>query len=276
MERFEHRLERAVRELEAPVCVGLDPHWQWVCAGRADPVEAVRSFSLRALDGLVGKVPAVKPQVAFYEALGSGGVAVLEEVVRAAKSAGLIVVLDAKRGDIGSTAEAYAKATLDPDGPVGADSVTLSPYLGPESMAPFCQRTKNGKGLFVLVRTSNPDAEGWQVETGLAERVAAWITAENHRLAGEGRGPVGAVIGATHRDEAAQWRLRLPNAWILAPGFGAQGAGVDDIRPLFHGDGGGALIVSARAVLYGPHGIDFDGYPSRVSRFVDEVRRGWR
>ncbi len=272
MDRFDQQLDAAVRKFDAPVCVGLDPHWKWVCAEAPDPVEAVRSFSLRAVEGLIGRVPTIKPQVAFYEALGSRGVAVLEEVVETASDAGLLVILDAKRGDIGSTAEAYAQATLDSDGPTGAHAVTLSPYLGPESMAPFVHRAKVGKGVFVLVRTSNPDSGPWQADTGIAERVAAWITETNQQMVGVGRGPIGAVVGATHRTEASFWRERLPNAWILAPGFGAQGAGVDDIRPLFQSDGGGALIVSARGVLYGPSGIDFDGFANRVSRFVDEVR----
>ncbi len=255
----------------APACVGIDPHLQRVpgvtgSQSRVATARAVARFGCAVVEAVAGEVAAVKPQVAFFEQLGSPGVAALEEVVAAARDAGLLVLLDAKRGDIGSTAEAYARATLDDDGPVGADAVTLSPYLGPESLAPFLERRAAGKGLFVLLRTSNPGAGPWQQGTGLAGEVADWVAEANR----DGTGSVGVVVGATLPDEAPRWRQRLPEAWFLVPGFGAQGATVDDVRGHFRRDGSGALITSSRGVLFPAEGKDA---PADVVRAVRERAR---
>jgi orotidine-5'-phosphate decarboxylase len=264
---FGERLAEATARTRAPVCVGLDPFPDRVPGWRREaPAEEaahhVRRFCLGALDAVTGLVPAVKPQSAFFEALGAPGVAVFHEVVRAARARGLLVIADAKRGDIGSTAEAYARAFLDDDGPCGADAITLSPWLGPESLAPYLSRP--GKGVYVLVRTSNPDAHTWQHASGAAGLVADWIAARN--TADPAPGSVGAVVGATlPRAEVAAWRARMPNTPFLVPGFGAQGAGVDDVRPHFHADGTGALVTSSREVLYPKQGVEGEG-------FVDGVR----
>ncbi|MBW1878514.1 MAG: orotidine-5'-phosphate decarboxylase [Deltaproteobacteria bacterium] len=256
---FPDRLAAAVRQTGVPACVGLDPHPERLpehLAHGLHPADAARAFCLDAIEAVAGVVPAVKPQVAFFEALGSPGLAALEAVVRGARDAGLLVILDAKRGDIGSTAEAYARGTLDDAGPLGCDAVTLSPYLGPESLTPFLARCdREGKGVFVLVRTSNPGAEAWQVAgpDPVADRIGSWVEAESARRAGDhGLGPVGAVIAATVPAEAAHWRALMPHSWFLVPGFGAQGGGVEDVRALFRDDGLGALIVSARGVLFPP------------------------
>jgi orotidine-5'-phosphate decarboxylase len=271
------RLAEAVARTGAPVCVGLDPF-----PGRVpgwtpdlDPAAAadrVRVFCEGVLDAVAGLVPAVKPQSAFFEALGAPGVAAFHAVCRGARARGLLVVADAKRGDIGSTAEAYARTFLDDDGPCGADAVTVSPWLGPESLAPYLQRP--GKGVYVLVRTSNPDAHGWQRDTGAAAAVADWIAARN---AHPGPGSVGAVVGATlPRAEVEAWRGRMPNTPFLVPGFGAQGAGVDDVRPHFLPDGSGALVTSSREVLYpkqGVEGADFAVHVrARAESFVASAR----
>jgi orotidine-5'-phosphate decarboxylase len=254
---FGERLAEAVARVGTPACVGIDPFLDRIPGVRAgmEPAEVadrVREFGLTAVDAVEGVVPAVKPQSAFFEALGADGVAAFHAVVRAARERGLLVVADAKRGDIGSTAEAYARTFLDDDGPCGADAVTLSPWLGPESLEPFLRRP--GKGVYVLVRTSNPDAHAWQRDTGAAERVADWIAARN---AHAGPGSVGAVVGATlPREESAAWRARMPNTPFLVPGFGAQGAGPDDVRPHFLADGTGALVTSSREVLYPRSGVD--------------------
>ncbi len=277
---FGDRLADAVAARGAPACVGLDPHVDRLptLAPGGDPVEAARAFCLGVVEAVAGVVPAVKPQVAFFEALGHRGVAALEEVVAAARDAGLLVVLDAKRGDIGSTAEAYARGALDDDGPIGADAVTLSPYLGPESLAPFVARCARGKGAFVLVRTSNPGAGAWQVDgvAPIAARVAAWVEATSAARAGtSGFGPVGAVVGATVPEEAAGWRAAMPHAWFLVPGFGAQGGTLDDVRALARPDGLGALVVSARDVLFARVGASEtrweEGVRERALRFADAV-----
>ena len=168
----------------------------------------------------------------------------------------MIVLLDAKRGDIGSTAEAYAAAAFDA---CGADAVTVSPWLGPESLVPFVRRGPS-RGSFVLVRTSNPGASSFQgtPEAGPARAVAAWIGEANRpHLDADGFGPIGAVVGATlGADERRAWRAALPNAWILAPGFGAQGAVAADVAQLARSDGSGVLPVAARSIAYPSSGRD--------------------
>jgi orotidine-5'-phosphate decarboxylase len=227
-----------------------DPSWRAVAA------EVVTRFSLAVVAAAAPVAAAVKPQAAFFEALGSPGVAALEATVAAARALGLVVVVDAKRGDLGSTAEAYAQATLDPGGPLAADAVTLSPYLGPESLEPFVRRCPE-RGLFVLVRTSNPGSGTWQGtdDRGIAGQVARWITTTNARFTGPGEvGPVGAVVGATIDREGAEWRRRLGSAWILVPGFGAQGGTLSNVRALARQDGTGVLVNSSRAVSFPPAG----------------------
>ena len=296
MTPFADRLTEAVRRTGASACVGLDPHIDRLPeplvhslgeltgqARREALAAAAQQFCLGVVDIVSGLVPSVKPQVAFFEALGAPGVAALESVVQGARDAGLLVVLDAKRGDIGSTARAYAHATLDDDGPLGADSVTLSPYLGVESLDPFLEATDAGKGVFVLVRTSNAGAGQWQLggEHPIAKRVASWINAANaDRVGANDLGPVGAVIGATLPLEAPHWRAAMPRAWFLVPGYGAQGASAADCRGHVRDDGLGALVVSARGVLYpksGRAGQDWkDGVRERASEFAADMRENLR
>lgn len=296
MTPFADRLTEAVRATGASACVGLDPHLDRLpeplvadaltlsgAERRVALAAAARTFCLGVIDTVAGLVPSVKPQVAFFEALGSPGVAALEDVVRAARDAGLLVVLDAKRGDIGSTARAYAHATLADNGPLRADSVTLSPYLGVESLEPFVDAADHGKGIFVLVRTSNAGAGQWQLggDHPVAERVASWINAANaEREGASGFGPVGAVIGATLPLEAPHWRAAMPRAWFLVPGYGAQGASAVDCRGHLRDDGLGALVVSARGVLYpkaGRAGVDWkDGLHRRTSDFAADLRANLR
>ena len=271
---FGERLLHAVRQRGTPACVGLDPFLDRVPgADAADPAaaaDAVRSFCLRVIDAVAPFVPAVKPQSALFEQLGPAGVAAMNDAVRAARDAGLVVILDVKRGDIGSTAEAYARAHLDDDGPTGADAITVSPYPGPESFGPYERRVAAGKGAFVLVRTSNPGAEVWQ--RAVAPAVADWLA---QRCPGPGLGAFGAVVGATlPRDEVEALRARMPRCWWLVPGFGAQGAGPDEVRPHFLADGTGALVTSSRGVLFPDRGVDADlgaAVAERARRFAEAV-----
>lgn len=276
---FGARLTEQVTRAGNAGCIGLDPSIDRIPGLRREMspeelADGFRRFCLGVVEIAAALVPVVKPQSAFFEQLGAPGIAALADVIRAARDAGLMVILDGKRGDIGSTAEAYAHAHLDDDGPFGADAATVSPYLGPESMEPWDLRIPSGKGYFVLIRTSNPGAGAWQRGTGVAARIAEAVSARSH---GPGLGPVGAVVGATlPGGEVALWRSRMPHSWFLVPGFGAQGAGPDDVRPHFLADGLGALVSSSREVLYPPAGVDPEDYRpavrARAQSFVDRVR----
>ncbi|MEQ1565195.1 MAG: orotidine-5'-phosphate decarboxylase [Myxococcota bacterium] len=282
MTTFGERLEERVRARGVGACVGIDPFADRVAGVRPgmsapEVAAAIRAFGLAVVEAVAPLVPVVKPQVALFERWGAPGVAALTDVVRAARERGLVVIIDGKRGDIGSTAEAYAAAQLDEDGPLGADAATVSPYLGPESLEPYLRRREAGKGMFVLVRTSNPGAAEWQLDTGIAERVAEWIA---QTAPERGYGSVGAVVGATLPPaEVARWRAAMPRTWWLVPGFGAQGAGPQEVRPHFDSDGLGALVSSSREVGFPRGGADRDPVAeigARARAFVEAVRSATR
>lgn len=294
---FSDRLNSRIQDLRAPAVVGLDPHLHRLPtplrerfehlsgdARRTAAAEAVLEWGVAVLEGISGVVPATKPQVAFFEQLGSAGVAVLEVLCQEARNRGILVLLDAKRGDIGSTAEGYARALLDDDGPIGADAVTLSPYLGRDSIEPFLARCEQGKGLFVLVRTSNPGGGDLQVEHTAAQGVAGWIRAWNAERVGEcGYGPVGAVVGATVPDEAIALREAMPRSIFLVPGYGAQGGTAADTRPCFDANLGGAIVNSSRGVIFPtPEQVEiYDADPAmlvrlRAQAFVKDLRENVR
>ena len=288
---FSARLDAAISRCGAPAIVGLDPHLHRLprplrarferLSGedrRRAAAEAVLEWGVAVLDGIAGLVPATKPQIALFEQLGSAGLAVLEVLCQEARRRDLLVLLDAKRGDIGSTAEGYARAILDDDGPLGADALTLSPYLGRDSIEPFLSRCPE-KGLFVLVRTSNP--AGGDLQDLAAERVASWIRAWNADY--DDLGPVGAVVGATVPDEAATLRAAMPKATLLVPGYGAQGGTAKDTLPCFRADGRGAIVNSSRGVIFPAGGLEeaYDADPGEVVRiqaeaFVRDLRENLR
>ncbi len=246
---------RAAMQARGPLCVGIDPHPGLLSAwGLPDDARGLERFALTCVEALAGQVAALKPQSAFFERHGSRGVAVLERVLADARAAGAIVVLDAKRGDIGSTMEAYAQAYLDPGSPLAADALTVSPFLGYESLRPALDlAARNGCGLFVLALTSNP--EGAQVQharfgTGsVAQSVVEGAAADNAAAADLGH--VGLVVGATVGTAVADLGLDLAGAKapLLAPGIGAQGAGPDDLARVFGAARGNVLASSSREVL---------------------------
>jgi orotidine-5'-phosphate decarboxylase len=257
--------ERVTAALTAhgPLCVGIDPHAALLEQWRTDAsASAARDFGLRVVDAAAGRVGIVKPQVAFFERYGSAGYAALEDVLAAARAAGLIVIADAKRGDIGTTMDGYAAAWLQPGSPLEADAVTLSPYLGPDSLrATLTTAIRHGKGAFVLAATSNPEAFALQsaqvVDVAatdgqtVAERVARDIAWVNGSAAfSGGLGPVGLVVGATV-DRAAIGLTddALRGAPILAPGFGAQGAEPSDLESLFGPAAPQVIASESRSIL---------------------------
>ena len=266
-DQFADRLSAAVRRTRSAVCVGLDPRPAQLPAGMLsddaarDPQQAAAAcgrFCREVVDAVADLVPIVKPQAAFFEQFGPAGMQELAAVVEHASRAGLLVIMDAKRNDIGSTAEAYADGYLGSAGqsPWGADALTISPYLGSDSLTPFVDvAASRGAGLFVLVKTSNPGGGQFQdlVADGkpLYEHVAEFV----EQLAGQtcgscGYGAVGAVVGATYPEQLASLRKLMPRTWLLVPGYGSQGAGAADVAGGFDEQGLGAVVNNSRALIF--------------------------
>ena len=263
---FADRLLAAIEEKGSPVCVGIDPQFDrlpWAIAAgcdqadRARQVRLIGQFCREVLSLVAPYVPAVKPQSAYFEAYGAAGVETYFQVVRWARELGLLVIGDAKRNDIGSTARAYAAGHL--AGPDAPDALTVNGYFGADGLRPFLDVcTAEGKGVFVLVRTSNPSAaevqdfagaDGTRLYEHVADLVASLGAGEG--LVGErGYSAVGAVVGATWPDEARRLRRRMPHQLFLVPGYGAQGASAGDCAAAFAPDGTGAIVNASRSVLY--------------------------
>lgn len=254
---FGDRLYAAMRE-HGPVCVGIDPHASLLSSwGLTDDAHGVREFSLRVIDALGGRVAAFKPQSAFFERHGSRGVAVLEEVIAACREVGSLSIVDAKRGDIGSTMDGYAQAYLSDSSPLAGDAVTLSPYLGVGSLAPALELARRtGRGVFVLALTSNPEGASVQHARGasgasVAGDVVSQLAEFNAHCDILHLGPAGIVVGATVGDAIERLGLDLPalRGAFLAPGVGAQGAGAAQVRQVFAGVEDAVLASSSRAIL---------------------------
>lgn len=267
---FSHRLTVAIQAKGTPACIGLDPKASALppvlladantaAAAAADlPPEVLAPifarFCREVIDVVAPLVPIVKPQLAYFEALGLPGMAALAETIRYAHAKGLLVLADGKRGDIGSTAEAYAAGWL--NGPWAADALTVNPYLGLDSIEPFISRANSQQaGIFVLVKTSNPGGKDFQdlpTDGGTVyDQVAKGVEAAAARTAGSDRyGSVGAVVGATWPEQLVSLRAAMPHSWILIPGFGHQGGTATDVAGGFAADGLGALVNSARAVIF--------------------------
>jgi orotidine-5'-phosphate decarboxylase len=286
---FADRLIERVEATRSHLVVGLDPDLRELPPELLDGVTdlrgaaaAVEAFATAVIDGVAELVPAVKPQSAFFEALGSDGVAALERVEAHARAAGLLVIEDAKRGDIGNTMAAYAAATLgrvrigDRALPVhDADAVTVSPYLGPESLEPMIDVARTfGKGLFVLVRTSNAgsgelqDAPVGTTGEPLHARVAAMVDALGRDGIGtRGYADVGAVTGLTYPEQAPALRASMPRAYLLVPGLGAQGGRPEDFAGYLDADGLGAVAAASRSIA--------GGWRTRTGEpALEAVRRG--
>lgn len=268
---FEHFGDALNAEMRrcGPLCVGLDPYVDRIppLFGAPGP-DALAAFGLACVAALAGRVAAIKPQIALFEAWGPDGLTALAKITHAAREAGLLVVLDAKRGDIGATGQGYVDAYLGPHAWLHADAVTVNPYMGLDTLEPWVQRAQEaGKGVFVLVRTSNPGANAFQGLETLADasgrslpmylRVAEALAPIAEQLAGaSGWSSLGVVVGATAPQEARAVRAILARAPFLVPGYGAQGAGPADAlagqAPGADGVSGGALINASRAALFAP------------------------
>ncbi|MFL6023400.1 MAG: orotidine-5'-phosphate decarboxylase [Marmoricola sp.] len=242
---------RAAMDARGPLCAGIDPHAGLLAAwGLPETVEGLRSFALGAAEALGPVSAAIKPQSAFFERFGAAGVGVLEETIRICREAGALVVLDVKRGDIGSTAQAYADAYLDQSSPIAADAITASPYLGFGSLDPMIETArKHDAGVFVLALTSNPEGPQFQHARAGDGRTVAQTVLDSLREANSGAGPLGsfgAVVGATIEDPTVDLDIRGP---LLVPGIGAQGGTADDVRRIFDGVLDLVLPSSSREIL---------------------------
>ena len=261
MTHFADDLIHATRSLKTPLCVGLDPFPNLVPAlfGASGQLETLEAFFGEVIDAVAGKVAVVKPQIGLFEPWGSEGVALVGRLSKKARAKGLMVILDAKRGDIGSTAEGYARAYLGPDAQVSCDCITINPYLGLDSLEPFAAMAQNqGKGIAVLVRTSNPGAQDFQDlpvnGAPLWTRVGEKLQTLEARLMGQsGFSSLMVVCGATWPQDARTLRSILPKSLFLVPGYGAQGGGARDalagLIPGLNGHEGG-VVSSSRGILY--------------------------
>ena len=265
MTNFADRLSAASIRRGNPVVVGLDPRWQQLPPGlepqgEADPARrraaAYRSFCRAIIDVVADLVPAVKPQVAFFEQLGPAGMVALADVMQYARQRGLLVIADGKRNDIGTTAEAYADGWLGEHSPWGGDALTVSPYLGADSLDPFVKvASERGGGLFVLVKTSNPGGGQFQdrISDGqkLYEHVGGFIESLAEQTLGTcGFGAVGAVVGATYPEQLKEVRHLMPHTYLLVPGYGSQGGTARDCAAAFDQRGLGAVINNSRGIIF--------------------------
>ncbi|AGB40876.1 orotidine 5''-phosphate decarboxylase, subfamily 2 [Halobacteroides halobius DSM 5150] len=264
---FTDRLIAKVKEKKSHVCVGLDPRLDRIPdkireeaikkygETKEAVVDAFLTFNQGIIDAVKDDVAIIKPQMAFYEKYGYQGIKAFEKTVAYAKKQGLLVITDAKRNDIGSTAKAYADSYLGSSSK--SDSLTVTPYLGSDGIKPFithCQA--NDKGVFILVKTSNPSAgelqdlelkDGDRVYEKLARLVEDWGM---DSIGDKGYSSVGAVIGATYPQEARKLRKIMKHNYFLVPGYGAQGGGAKDVVPCFNQDGLGAVVNSSRGIIF--------------------------
>ncbi|MGI6562548.1 MAG: orotidine-5'-phosphate decarboxylase [Clostridia bacterium] len=272
---FADKLTEKIMSTGNPTVAGLDPRIEYLpeCIvkeavglyGKSLKAcgYAIKTFNKQVIDTLCGIVPAIKPQFAYYELYGVEGMSALFETVSYAKEKGMLVIGDAKRNDIGSTAKAYSDAYLGRVDLFGElkpvmdiDALTVNPYLGIDGIKPFLEDCiKYGKGIFVLVKTSNPSSGQLQdlisEDERIYERMACLTAAWSEGLTGKyGYGPIGAVVGATYPEQAKRIRELIPNGYILVPGYGAQGGTAKDCLPSFKKDGTGAIINASRSLVF--------------------------
>jgi orotidine-5'-phosphate decarboxylase len=251
---FVERLVAAQRSKHTLAILGVDPQLDSKTAPGIPPGYTLARFCCEVIEACAPQIAAIKPQLAFFEARGLDGMRALVEVLKFARTLDLVTIADAKRGDVGITSAAYAEAFLG-EGDFACDAVTINPYLGSDALAPFVARVRAGRGLFVLVKTSNPSSGEFQdleapqrpLWEAVAERVHGW---GSDFVGADGLSPVGAVVGATYPEHARRARELMPDSVILVPGYGAQGGSAEDAVVAARADGLGAIVSASRSLMY--------------------------
>ncbi len=279
---FSEKLEAAIKKKSSCLMLGLDPNIDKMpkefgviiekrvkkgIARNAATAQAYYDFCREILMHTEKYICGIKIQMAYFEVLGAPGIIVVENIIKMAKERGLVVLIDGKRGDIGTTCKAYAEAYL-ADGTLGADSCTVNPFLGSDGVLPFVKKCeKNDRGIFVLVKTSNPSANEFEepISDKIAKAVEQWGKSTRSE---SGFSSIGAVVGATNGAELLHFRSLMPHTWILAPGIGAQGGSMSDVLAA-QKDGLGIVIPVSRSVLYAGQEDDF------AEKALDEIERLW-
>lgn len=305
MKNFADKLIEAVKKKGNPICVGLDPRLNQIpksiiekalSGGEKSPTvaaaAAILEFNKGIIDAVADLVPVVKPQIAFYEIFGADGVRAFEETIKYAKNKGLLTIADAKRNDIGSTAEAYARAFLGEveifEGeqeiiqPIfDADSITINAYLGWDGVKPFVEEcAKYDKGFFVLVKTSNKssgDLQDLEMKDGrtvyeiLGHLIDSWGAND---IGENGYSFVGAVVGATYPEQSKKLRAIMPNSIFLVPGYGAQGGTAADVKHCFNKDGLGAVVNNSRGIIFAYEDMEMseDAYQDAARKAVLKMK----
>ncbi|MDE7428496.1 MAG: orotidine-5'-phosphate decarboxylase [Lachnospiraceae bacterium] len=275
------QLVEGIKNKKNPCIVGIDPEWckipECYKYDSTTKANAILDWATDVIDAVADIVPAVKPQMAFFEVFGADGVRIHQQVVQYAHDKRLVIIDDSKRNDIGNTAKAYAYAHLAKDGPINADFMTVSPFLGTDSIQPFIDiAIKDEKGIFVLVKTSNPSSvEISEATNAQGEKIQNWLASYIHTTGRDCTGKynysnIGAVVGATFPEEAQLLRSIMKNNFFLVPGFGAQGGEAKDVIPCFNEDGLGAIVSSSRNVLY-KH-LETAEYDGTQTMYVEIVR----
>ncbi len=258
---FSEKLESAVREKKSCLMLGLDPNPEKFPTGISKDAKGALEFCTEIMKATHDFVCGIKIQMAYFEQFGAEGIKAVEHLLKLARELSLVTLVDGKRNDIGTTAEAYAKAYFGKESPLECDAITVNPLLGTDGILPFVKYCEtDGKGIFVLVRTSNPSAlefQGGEAEISLriAEKVEEWnVTTQSEKNM---LSSVGAVIGATIEPEFLKFfREEMPHAWFLCPGVGAQGGSIDAVKDT-QVDGLGVIIPVSRSVLYASDGKDY-------------------
>jgi orotidine-5'-phosphate decarboxylase len=251
---FVERLVAAQRSKQTVAILGVDPQLDSKTTPGVPSGYTLPRFCCEIVEACAPHVAAIKPQLAFFEARGLDGMRALVEVLKLARALNLVTIADAKRGDIGTTSAAYAEAYLG-DGDFACDAATVNPYLGSDALAPFVARVRAGRGVFVLVKNSNPSSGEFQdleapqrpLWEAVAERVHGW---GSDFIGAEGLTPVGAVVGATYPEHARRARELMPDSLILVPGYGAQGGSPEDSIITARADGLGAIVNASRSLMY--------------------------